>query len=327
MDSIIEIINLHAKDYNIGRSDITNVQGMVNIEMKPTSWILLELSNRLCATLRWDHGSYMNEGYLMNDEKILRVFADDEINGELEFIEDKIIDAEDGSRYEGKVLRNSDVPFGFGAIYDNEGVLVYKGIVVNGKRTGFGRSFQSNGVTEYEGYWCDDHKLGTGDVYNRRKIKIESGVWCNDQLINEEYEGFGCILNVGLKNLKLFNKCVLKDWDVSLFWNLESIEIRDECFSEVRVFRIDGLNRLKKLTIGKNSFSQKTRISEIDETKSFHIVDCKQLESIVISRQSFFDFSGEFELKNLPSLKSLEIGTVGRDSMNFFWSSFVIRSS
>ena len=59
-------------------------------------------------------------------------------------------------------------------------------------------------------------------------------------------------------------------------------------------------------------------------SKSFHILNCESLESIQIGEYSFSDFAGEFELKNIPQLQSIEIGTTGSDSNNFNHSSFVI---
>ena len=56
-----------------------------------------------------------------------------------------------------------------------------------------------------------------------------------------------------------------------------------------------------------------------------NIVSVILLESIQIGEYSFSDFGGEFELKNLPQLQSIQIGTIGKDSRNFFWCSFVIR--
>ena len=77
--------------------------------------------------------------------------------------------------------------------------------------------------------------------------------------------------------------------------------------------------------IGKNSFTQKKNGSGDDKSKSFHILNCESLESIEIGERSFSDFGGEFELKNLPALQSIQIGTIGSDSWNFYRSSFVIR--
>ena len=128
---------------------------------------------------------------------------------------------------------------------------------------------------------------------------------------------------------------VLPDWtcndvdytifDFSRFTLLESIEIGDDCFGSVKTFKINGLNRLKCLKIGKRSFAQKKNGFGDDESKSFHILNCESLKSIQIGQFSFSDFAGDFELKNLPQLQSILIGTIGSGSYNFFCSSFVIR--
>ena len=114
-------------------------------------------------------------------------------------------------------------------------------------------------------------------------------------------------------------------FDFSRFTLIESIEIGDECFASVQRFQIDGLNRLKSLKIGKNSFTQKKNGGGNDASKSFHILNCESLESIQIGEYSFSDFGGDFELKNCPQLQSIQIGTIGSSSYNFYYSSFVIR--
>ena len=128
-----------------------------------------------------------------------------------------------------------------------------------------------------------------------------------------------------MKHLQLADNCVLVNWDVSWCLNLESIEIGDDCFESVRTFQIDGLTRLKIINIGNNSFTQSKNSYGNEVYKSFHILNCESLESIQIGRYSFGDFGGEFELKNLPQLQSIQIGTMGNNSFNFYHSSFVIR--
>ena len=114
--------------------------------------------------------------------------------------------------------------------------------------------------------------------------------------------------------------------EFSQFTNVESIEIGNNCFGSVQSFRIEGLNRLKSIKIGNNSFTQKKNEGgRTDIIKSFHILNCESLESIQIGEYSFRDFGGDFELKNLPQLQSIQIGTVGSKSDNFYYSSFVIR--
>ena len=95
----------------------------------------------------------------------------------------------------------------------------------------------------------------------------------------------------------------------------------------MKVFRIDGLNRLKTIKIGINSFTQKKNDDGNDKSKSFHILNCESLESIQIGEYSFSDFAGEFKLKYLPQLQYLCIGKIGSSSYNFYYSSFVIRSN
>ena len=56
-----------------------------------------------------------------------------------------------------------------------------------------------------------------------------------------------------------------------------------------------------------------------------NLLNCESLESIQIGEYSFSDFAGDFELKNLPQLQSIQIGTIESDSSNFYSSSFVIR--
>ena len=111
---------------------------------------------------------------------------------------------------------------------------------------------------------------------------------------------------------------------------IESIEIGDDCFLKVNTFRIDGLNELKSLKIGMNSFTQQIDnwdTIDTDSSRSFHILNCIELKSIEIGRYSFSGYSGSFELNNLPKLESIKIGEIGSVSSNFYFSSFVIKGT
>ena len=139
---------------------------------------------------------------------------------------------------------------------------------------------------------------------------------------------------------RLITSIIIPDWscndldyvvfDFSRFTQIKSIEIGDNCFGSVSTFKMDGLNHLNSLKIGMNSFTQVNKSNwnwskANNQSKSFHILNCESLESIEIGEYSFCDFAGQLELKNLPSLQSIQIGTIGSDSYNFYWSSFVIR--
>ena len=134
-------------------------------------------------------------------------------------------------------------------------------------------------------------------------------------------------LDSSLSNLKIpngsfNNEMSMIGLNLNRFLNLESIEIGNDCFESVETFKIDGLNQLKTIKIGINSF---TKRYGNDKSKSFHILNCESLESIKIGEFSFSDFGGKFELKNLPQLQSIQIGSVLGTSNNFCHSSFVIR--
>ena len=147
-------------------------------------------------------------------------------------------------------------------------------------------------------------------------------------------------VSLQVTDLTISSNCCndLNALDLNRFKWLRSIEIGYDCFGSVKTFEIEGLNRLKTIKIGNNSFTQvKERLWKISwrdamnrankQSKSFYILNCESLESIQIGGYSFFDFGGEFELKNLPQLQSIQIGTIGRwsSSCNFCCSSFMIR--
>ena len=96
-------------------------------------------------------------------------------------------------------------------------------------------------------------------------------------------------------------------------------------FNLVSTFQIDGLTSLTSLSIGSNSFTGTKNGFGNDSSKSFHVLNCVNLESISIGKYSFSDYSGEFELSNLPELQSISIGNMNSNSYNFYSASLIIR--
>ena len=92
-------------------------------------------------------------------------------------------------------------------------------------------------------------------------------------------------------------------FDLSAFKLLQSIEIGNENMYHTNSLLIDNIIQLKTIRIGSNSFTK---------------------QSIEIDQYSFSDYSGKFELTNIPSLKSLRIGIIGKTSSNFYFSSFSV---
>ena len=94
---------------------------------------------------------------------------------------------------------------------------------------------------------------------------------------------------------------------------VKSITIGGNSFIRAKSFRVDGLKLLRSISILQESF---TRVgSKVTETKTreanrhFGVLNCPQLTSIGISSYSFAEWDGEFELKNLPALESIQIGS------------------
>lgn len=151
---------------------------------------------------------------------------------------------------------------------------------------------------------------------------------------------FGAITK-NIKKIKVSNGSCndMTQFKLNDYEELESIIIGSDCFVKVKTFQIKNLKKLKKLDIGKNSFTSKgvfyyTRhyalqidSSKADKSKTFEIADCELLETITFDQKSFVDFAGGFTLENLPSLRSLTIGSTSYNSYNFQCCSFVIRGT
>ena len=79
MQKIADFVNSVINNYHIDNSTIQNVQGCLSKEMQPNGWISLILSNRGCVVLQFNSGVFMNEGFVVNDEKVLKVFGNHQI--------------------------------------------------------------------------------------------------------------------------------------------------------------------------------------------------------------------------------------------------------
>ena len=124
-------------------------------------------------------------------------------------------------------------------------------------------------------------------------------------------------------------------FSISNLKSLQYLKIGDCCFLKAVTFEIIGLNELKHVKFGKNSFTYVDSFDYESDSKkaikdarnyyrTFRILNCKSLESIEIGQFSFFDYGGGFELRNLPALQLLNFGLHTTPSGHFCFSSFVI---
>ena len=131
----------------------------------------------------------MNQGFVVNDQKVLKVFGNHQF-GDISYNEQQstrvvvegIVDLDHGSRFEGLILKEGKmgIPFGYGEMYDDNGLLLYKGIMINWKRFGYGTSYHDNGLMEYEGYcYNENNRFGKGILYDRSGMLVKERFWVN----------------------------------------------------------------------------------------------------------------------------------------------------
>ena len=91
-------------------------------------------------------------------------------------------------------------------------------------------------------------------------------------------------------------------FDVDCLKGIERLEIGSDCFEKVSQLMIDGLNELKSMNIGYNSF----RFNDTRIESKFVIMNCEQLKQMHIGWGSFYGYKS-FECKNLASLISIQL--------------------
>ena len=266
---------------------------------------------------------YYIKNYFLTENNNFEMDSQNHILSEI-----RIVYLHDNTQREEFMLKEGDTryQFSFCKLCDNNGSLVYKGLLIDQKRFGYGESYHPNGSVEYRGYWCNDRRCGSGKLYDLNGKLEKECEWYNGVESNiKEYVGDGSQpIHTMIEDITLSDSCVLKEWDVSMFFNLKSITIGDDCFKDVITFKIDGLSRLENVKIGRNSFNKERDQHGCVHSKSFQIVNCESLEWLEIGEYSFSDFETGFKLCNLPSLQNIKIGT-DHDSYNFYKCSFEIQ--
>ena len=176
--------------------------------------------------------------------------------------DDRIIIAEDGSRWEGDSFNQQ--PFGFGSFYDGEGNKTYTGFVYDGKKVGFGTEyFVDSHTVDYCGNFINNRRHGWGISYDRHGKKLYEGIWgygnnnFSSCVINKNQEDFSSTyLNVHELIIKE-NSCNNYESDLVIENNdcLEYICIGDSNFMESNIFQVSDCKNVKNIEIGDGSFS------------------------------------------------------------------------
>ena len=124
------------------------------------------------------------------------------------------------------------------------------------------------------------------------------------------------------------NRCnsrLIKTVDLSLFPQLKSIEIGDECFMHVNEVKLIGLSQLERVVIGENSFTKKKNDWGYNPNRHFYLKNCERVRELKIGCWSFSDYT-VCEIENVPSLEVIEMGKVNMESWNFYYASLELKS-
>ena len=271
--------------------------------------------------------------YLYKNNKVYEVWkcnSTDNAYKLIEFEGNEMIEYNESGRviYRGGYMESNKYRYirnGFGKLYNNKGNSIYVGEWKNGMKQGKGMMIL-NGHGLFSGKW----------ILNCPLPILILGFIIVIVLIILFVFGIVALIHTGQCLGYFSNKSLIiesnhcNEFYISSFTpktSLEYIDIGDECFENVKKFVTNGLNKLKSLKIGMNSFTKRKNGWGDDSTRSFSILNCIELESIEIGCYSFSDYGGGFELFNLPKLSTIKIGEIGRDSRNFYFSSFVVKGN
>ena len=246
------------------------------------------------------------------------------------FNKNEIVDLNaDGRRWEGGVLKGE--VFGYGCLYDEENELEYEGWMIGGKKKFYGVEYWSDvRKRKYSGYYYNGLKNGYGVLYDRNGMIEYEGLFKDD---NPSYKAIydergivwdeDCELNIDICALSLSIDHGFSPNISSILLNcqlisLKRIDFGNKCLNSVSRFVIDGLNELETVVIGENSFN----LDSCTKGSEFVIMNCDQLREIHIGYQSFYWWYETFELKNLPSLISVQL-----DKYAFYYCSKIVFES
>ena len=119
------------------------------------------------------------------------------------------------------------------------------------------------------------------------------------------------------EDLSLLNIC---QWPL-----LSVIEIGSYSFKHVVVVELNGLSRLERVVIGRNSFSKKKSGIGNYPTGHFSLKDCERVRDLKIGRYSFNDY-GVCVIENDASLEGIEMGEVTTENYNFYYAPLILKS-
>ncbi len=230
--------------------------------------------------------------------------------------------SDDGDRWDGDVMCNQ--PFGWGVLYDSENRKAYEGFRIGDKNVCYGVQYYPDlQKVEYEGEWHEGMRSGHGIQYNRSGEVMYDGYWVNDEhmqttVLMKERTLFHTFITTLKIEGALTKKLCLSESFLSMLPHLELLMIGGFCFS-CQNLTIKNMSNLKRITVGSDSFTQRSLDDDCCPESYFSVMDCPQLRSIEIGNCSFLEY-GTCEFRYLPSLEKMRF-----ENGCFHWASLELR--
>ena len=81
MQSSVDFVNSAINNYHVESCAIQNMQGRLNEKWKVDGWISNILSNREYIGVEFNNDALMHQGFVVNDQKELKVLGNHQIGG------------------------------------------------------------------------------------------------------------------------------------------------------------------------------------------------------------------------------------------------------
>ena len=121
------------------------------------------------------------------------------------------------------------------------------------------------------------------------------------------------------------NDASLTVLDLSRVLYLIQLVVGDESLMYVNEVKLIGLNVLRNVTIGVNSFTKQKYNGGNDPNRHFYLKDCPKLKSLKVDRYSFSDYT-VIEIENVDALEAIEMGDLEMRSYNFAYAQLELKS-
>ena len=215
-----------------------------------------------------------------------------------------------GRRWEGGVKDGK--PFGYGVLFNEEGLEEYEGFMMDGRKSFYGKEYYEDiERVEYDGYYYDGKRFGKGVLYNRNGVIQYDGLWMDDKHYSLEpskraVSNHSQVLKVEDRSFDDMISFRLPSW----LHSLKRIVIGCNSYYKARLFEVNGLNELKNIEVGDDSYTNRASDWIDTDNRMFgavcRVMNCPKLESINFKRDTFRCYHA-CVLENLPSLQSIRM--------------------